>query len=1073
MAIDRNKVTAAAQKYIQKGAYSKAIKEYKAIMKEFPDDVRTLLKIGDLEARDGKALDAARTYNEVADYYVAHGFFPKAVAAYKLLLGVQPANIDAKLRLADLYYQLGLLRDALANFQEVAAHYNERGATDAYLRTLHRIVDIDPDNAGNRIKLAEELARFGEDAVAAEQFLIAGATLKKTGRFEEYARVMERYVHLVPADLQRVHDLARVYLQQNRPKRALVRIQAAFRDDPRDPATVDILVRALDQLGERSRAVAVLEELAAAFHEEGAVDARDEICRRLLTIDPHHALARSTLGIADEAPVMTFELVDDHDVPPGSATPSAATGAAAPPSGAVAEEVEKLLSETDVYLKYNLFERALGHLQKVFVLDPVNVGALERKKTALLATGQTDLGVAVLIGLARETHATNPAQAEAYLAEARKASPDNPAIAAVVAELTAPSAAPVAAPAAAARPSEHATAPPAPDESFERLDALFDDFSVEDTSVGHVALGPDFLAELAPDGDPAAPVPDDADIITFASDDLLPEELDAGLALVDALVAGDDVENARTTLFELLGDFPEHAELLLRQMDLLPAEPDPAPRNDFDSDPSSIRATPEGLVAEPVGASEEVAQPDEPDQLDDELLFADDDLDELDSAEEPATIEVAAPFAESGASNGTVRFPRAVVVEPGEDAASAGDAEGRAGDALGGSGETLRLRLTDPADAAGHGSLAISTTGTLFGAVTAPHTGGDAARPGPSTSASRTDRFRPALEPEFASEPSEMVDLDHVISTSGAYTPVSIDEAAAAAAAAITGAHPATPPSGAAATPDTPLPASADLETPAGSASNRHDAFGALDRLLGASGSHPRVASGSARTVTEGPATAPVHDVDDLDDGIEISDFDEPEDDVEFVDVDLDSEPAHHTPTPVGPADAAPPAPEDLAYEAAAARAAVEAKVDAPIGRASSLVFETFGPADRVIDNADDAALAEAIQARRDGNGMFAMLALQEAEQGPYAVAASFELALANIEMGLYFEGISALEQLLGNPDLVADDRMLVHYHLGIAYEAMDQSSLAEANFRVLAEAAPESYPDVYIRLQRLAQVLA
>ena len=54
MAIDRHKIIATAQKYIQKGNFRKAIKEYYRIIDDQPDDVRILLKIGDLQARDGQ-----------------------------------------------------------------------------------------------------------------------------------------------------------------------------------------------------------------------------------------------------------------------------------------------------------------------------------------------------------------------------------------------------------------------------------------------------------------------------------------------------------------------------------------------------------------------------------------------------------------------------------------------------------------------------------------------------------------------------------------------------------------------------------------------------------------------------------------------------------------------------------------------------------------------------------------------------------------------------------------------------------------------------------------------------------
>ena len=51
MSIEREKILQAAQKYIEKKKYDRAIVEYQRIVQEDPNDARTLLKIGDLQAR--------------------------------------------------------------------------------------------------------------------------------------------------------------------------------------------------------------------------------------------------------------------------------------------------------------------------------------------------------------------------------------------------------------------------------------------------------------------------------------------------------------------------------------------------------------------------------------------------------------------------------------------------------------------------------------------------------------------------------------------------------------------------------------------------------------------------------------------------------------------------------------------------------------------------------------------------------------------------------------------------------------------------------------------------------------
>ena len=160
-------------------------------------------------------------------------------------------------------------------------------------------------------------------------------------------------MHLRPDDVEQVYVLAETYLSQGRAKRALMRVQSVFRERPNDPKALDLLVRSLDGLGERSRAVSVLEELASTFEEEGAGEARDAALRQLLKLEPNHAFAREVLGVAEAAPLPEAAQpgVILDAAPEGAAAVPAAAASAAPADPAA---VEKLLGETDVYLKYNL-----------------------------------------------------------------------------------------------------------------------------------------------------------------------------------------------------------------------------------------------------------------------------------------------------------------------------------------------------------------------------------------------------------------------------------------------------------------------------------------------------------------------------------------------------------------------------------------------------------------------------------------------------------------------------------------------------------------------------------------------
>src|ERR1051325_8148360 len=101
MAINKNRLMEAAQKFVEKGQTDKAIKEYLKVVEEDAKDVRVWLKIGDLYAKKNDKDKAPETYLRVAEFYGEQGFYLKAVAVYKQVLKLDPRLIQVNIKLAE------------------------------------------------------------------------------------------------------------------------------------------------------------------------------------------------------------------------------------------------------------------------------------------------------------------------------------------------------------------------------------------------------------------------------------------------------------------------------------------------------------------------------------------------------------------------------------------------------------------------------------------------------------------------------------------------------------------------------------------------------------------------------------------------------------------------------------------------------------------------------------------------------------------------------------------------------------------------------------------------------------
>ena len=468
----------AARKFVDKGQIDKAVKEYLRIVHEDPKDVRVWLKIGDLYAKKGAKQDAIETYLKVARFYHDQGFFLKAVAVYKQILKLDPRLVDVILKLAELYRQLGLMSDAMQHFESVAAHFHREGNTKEALATVKKLVDLDPENIATRIKLAELYSKESLVDDAASEFSVACEQLRRQGRQDDFLKVAERLLWHKPDNQALNRELAGLYLRRNDPRRALQKLQACFKADPRDVETLGLLALAFQALEQKAKTVSVLKELARIHGENKHKELAGDTFRRILELVPNDADAVAFLGpqavpaprpshppslpatrAATQMPPQIraatsearFNLTSDlRPYEPASARMTGSmplideealagidfalpeyddsdfSADMEPPpdprqmSAAGerhAEEISKTLAETDVYVKYGLHQKAVDHLRRIFTLDVDNVEAHERLKDIFVSQNREQEAEVELLRLAEIVAPSDPDRAEAYLHE--------------------------------------------------------------------------------------------------------------------------------------------------------------------------------------------------------------------------------------------------------------------------------------------------------------------------------------------------------------------------------------------------------------------------------------------------------------------------------------------------------------------------------------------------------------------------------------------------------------------------------------------------------------------------------
>ncbi|MFN0062816.1 MAG: cyclic nucleotide-binding domain-containing protein [Myxococcaceae bacterium] len=88
-----------------KGKFAKAAELYAQYCKAEPRDHQARVRLGDAHARAGAKADAVEAYTTAAQGFAKDGFLPRAIAAGKLVLEVDPKHPGVQQMLADLYAQ--------------------------------------------------------------------------------------------------------------------------------------------------------------------------------------------------------------------------------------------------------------------------------------------------------------------------------------------------------------------------------------------------------------------------------------------------------------------------------------------------------------------------------------------------------------------------------------------------------------------------------------------------------------------------------------------------------------------------------------------------------------------------------------------------------------------------------------------------------------------------------------------------------------------------------------------------------------------------------------------------------
>ncbi|MFI5289480.1 MAG: tetratricopeptide repeat protein, partial [Polyangia bacterium] len=431
-----------AEFYSEQGFYLKSVAVYKQILKIDPRLVDVNQRLAELYKQLGLLSDAMQQYEAVAAFYHKEGKTREALAALKQIVELDPETVANRIKLAELYSKEQMPREAIDEFTRAADQLKESGRTDDYLKVAERLLFHSPDNRVVSKELARLYIEKGDPRRALPKLQVC---FKADSRDTDVLMLLSRAFEALDQRAKAVSvlkELARILTENgDRPARdqvyrKILALQPGDADAesalgtgpgpgagahagpartgrtgpaPAHPGTpLDRPPSGPGVLGASWPPPPVLREESEAEREFDEPPARTTAPARSEAPAAAPNLAQTSVG----------RLLDASSVEPTRAADGG-------------EEVARILNETDVYIKYKLYAKAIEHVQRVFEHDPQHTEAREKLKALYLTVGKREEAVLELWALAEHAE---PGRQRRYLREILELEPTHAQAAALLGE---------------------------------------------------------------------------------------------------------------------------------------------------------------------------------------------------------------------------------------------------------------------------------------------------------------------------------------------------------------------------------------------------------------------------------------------------------------------------------------------------------------------------------------------------------------------------------------------------------------------------------------------------------------
>ncbi len=224
---DKALIIKETQKYLAKGQIDKAISEWENFLQSSPD-ANCFNTLGDLYLKKNDQQAATEKFHRAAEIFRKEGFSLKALALYKKILNIAPADARSLYALGELSEEKNIAADAVKYYLSAAGIYMKDGRKAEAVRTYARMVRINSENLPLRKQIAEVYSKEGFVEEASYEYVEVARLLEGKGEDQEALGYLERAVEIKPSNRAALTATASLYEKLGNAEKAVEFLKTAI-----------------------------------------------------------------------------------------------------------------------------------------------------------------------------------------------------------------------------------------------------------------------------------------------------------------------------------------------------------------------------------------------------------------------------------------------------------------------------------------------------------------------------------------------------------------------------------------------------------------------------------------------------------------------------------------------------------------------------------------------------------------------------------------------------------------------------------------------------------------------------